>query len=983
MVTKVEKAVAAWITDQLQVTVNLYLGTDTAKGEVIVRGIGLYEKNTFRTLLGYHVYRLLRERDEELQRWGRVHLSDKEISSILAQVNVSVNEWVKTWIVFTKRNPDIRISNITGKRSKVLLWINMSEKVWKDSKALINEYFVQLQAKYRGYVICPFFYGDEKERLEKTWPNLKFVSKEDIIAETDKYLEDKLSYDVNHNMISYYVAHVVDNLADTADTTIEDLSIKSKHKDIIKQKKQDFIDYITQQVFSPKGYFYGSLRENVASAVAQGTQPGLTDFTNLMLARALTESYNNLYLSDDKGNLYDKSDLEEVIAINQKFVREIVVPAYTRVLLDNNIVTDDKVTGKAFGYDIPTPEQISETNSELTNKVSDILGDIDRSPYNSFAPDDLADWYKTLKDSAVESAEDKGIDISFVEPVVESNINVMGIATTRVISPVSSTKITSTYSDTSSAIRDSSRITGWKRYYPSGTTDTERITGFKRYYPGVTDDSQLNEGRTTDWRRYYSGVDDDSQNNVGRVMGASRYYPGVDDDSQLNAGRTDDWERYYAYTPTEEARIPDWKRYYPSNVSSESRVANWQRYYPGEGQVATDFLPTYRTFSGHDMVVTVQVPVSGSASITKVIGAFQTISYSVHNEKSPIRVLGDMNVRRYVFGPRMIAGSLVLTVFDRHWMRELFNTYVRIKNETERYFLMDELPAMNITISCVNEYGYNAKLALYGVTIVNEGQIMSINDVYTENTYEFFALNVDYLDRVESTVGKQHNNRLNSIPVDNLEPNKNSEESQSKPANTVTEQVESLEEVDPEDSPPFITKAALALSENSELTQKYQDIFDDCDEGKMSKDSAIKKIDKLEKQERETRYKDWLKDTYNPKYEAMLKKYNVSKSDTKNDTKLKRKLGSKYERFMQSYNAFINASDHMKQLIWANVAAKAEDFRARVNTLDTIVQSEDSTKDDESAAEILVNSVNVHYEEGYDEWPIAVGGHFKESGVTL
>jgi hypothetical protein len=64
---------------------------------------------------------------------------------------------------------------------------------------------------------------------------------------------------------------------------------------------------------------------------------------------------------------------------------------------------------------------------------------------------------------------------------------------------------------------------------------------------------------------------------------------------------------------------------------------------------------------------------------------------------------------------------------------------------------MDELPAFNITISCANEYGHNAKLALYGVTIVNEGQVMSINDVYTENTYQFFATNVEYLDRVEKT----------------------------------------------------------------------------------------------------------------------------------------------------------------------------------------------------------------------------------------
>jgi virion structural protein len=44
-----------------------------------------------------------------------------------------------------------------------------------------------------------------------------------------------------------------------------------------------------------------------------------------------------------------------------------------------------------------------------------------------------------------------------------------------------------------------------------------------------------------------------------------------------------------------------------------------------------------------------------------------------------------------------------------------------------------------------NEYGDKSHLALYGVTFVNEGQVMSINDIYTENTFQFYAKDVDYL----------------------------------------------------------------------------------------------------------------------------------------------------------------------------------------------------------------------------------------------
>ena len=77
MTTTVEKATSTWIIDKLQVIIDLYLGTVSTRGEVLTRDIGIYEKNTFRTLLKYHGYILLRQRDEELQSWGRIHFSDK------------------------------------------------------------------------------------------------------------------------------------------------------------------------------------------------------------------------------------------------------------------------------------------------------------------------------------------------------------------------------------------------------------------------------------------------------------------------------------------------------------------------------------------------------------------------------------------------------------------------------------------------------------------------------------------------------------------------------------------------------------------------------------------------------------------------------------------------------------------------------------------------------------------------------------------
>ena len=172
---------------------------------------------------------------------------------------------------------------------------------------------------------------------------------------------------------------------------------------------------------------------------------------------------------------------------------------------------------------------------------------------------------------------------------------------------------------------------------------------------------------------------------------------------------------------------------------------------------------TYKSFSGHDMVCTIDIPMPNGESLSKVIGALQTVTYSIHDEKTPVRCLGDMNAKGYVFGPRTIAGTLIFSVFDRHWMHDIMKEYLA-KKQVVAHFLADELPPFNMKISCANEYGNKARLAIYGITLVNEGQVMSINDVYTENTYQFFAMDVDYLTDVTNKGGNT-TKKTENLPV--------------------------------------------------------------------------------------------------------------------------------------------------------------------------------------------------------------------------
>lgn len=131
------------------------------------------------------------------------------------------------------------------------------------------------------------------------------------------------------------------------------------------------------------------------------------------------------------------------------------------------------------------------------------------------------------------------------------------------------------------------------------------------------------------------------------------------------------------------------------------------------------------------------------------LGEIQTISYSIHMDKKPVRSIGNVNAKDYVMGQRTIAGSLVFAVFNRHFAKNIMKDQNSLFKDGEA-FLVDELPPFNIVISLANEYGLRSKIVIYGIRLLTEGQVMSINDVFTENTYQFMATDIEYLNDEKS-----------------------------------------------------------------------------------------------------------------------------------------------------------------------------------------------------------------------------------------
>lgn len=152
------------------------------------------------------------------------------------------------------------------------------------------------------------------------------------------------------------------------------------------------------------------------------------------------------------------------------------------------------------------------------------------------------------------------------------------------------------------------------------------------------------------------------------------------------------------------------------------------------------------SYAGSDAVATILIPTIGQdGRITSdgdvlVLGELQTISYSIHRENSPVRTLGHVNPRGFVKGSRTIAGSLIFAVFNEYVFYRI-KQYKDLLARKNGFFapLADMLPPFDIVVSFFNEYGHSSKMKIFGVTIVDEGQTVSVEDIMTEQTYTYMA----------------------------------------------------------------------------------------------------------------------------------------------------------------------------------------------------------------------------------------------------
>lgn len=180
--------------------------------------------------------------------------------------------------------------------------------------------------------------------------------------------------------------------------------------------------------------------------------------------------------------------------------------------------------------------------------------------------------------------------------------------------------------------------------------------------------------------------------------------------------------------------------------------------------IPSKYTSTNTSFSGADIVATI-TPIGGKP---RVFGEIQTLSYSIYRPTTPVYTLGRINPKGFVRGQRTIAGSLIFTVFDRHVLKDVIDAYNFSTDpndpnniykfteseitEMKKNMKTDEMPPFDINITFLNEYGNAAALNIYGVHILTEGQTMSIEDMITENTMQYVAMDIDLMSNNSSAV---------------------------------------------------------------------------------------------------------------------------------------------------------------------------------------------------------------------------------------
>jgi len=137
----------------------------------------------------------------------------------------------------------------------------------------------------------------------------------------------------------------------------------------------------------------------------------------------------------------------------------------------------------------------------------------------------------------------------------------------------------------------------------------------------------------------------------------------------------------------------------------------------------------------------------------QTLSNLHTITYSSFREKIAVRTIGRSGPKTYSRGQRTIAGTMVFNSSKKNTLLEFLKGQAEKEEKLSNISIsmLDQLPSFNILLIFQNEYGVSSTMHLIDVDIFSEGQEMSIDNVVTNNSLNFYALDIIPLRHLHSS----------------------------------------------------------------------------------------------------------------------------------------------------------------------------------------------------------------------------------------
>lgn len=180
------------------------------------------------------------------------------------------------------------------------------------------------------------------------------------------------------------------------------------------------------------------------------------------------------------------------------------------------------------------------------------------------------------------------------------------------------------------------------------------------------------------------------------------------------------------------------------------------------------------SMSGANTMIIIEFPAYASGKYAEPVyikmNSIVSLSWSVYRAKIPVTLLGESTISGFGLGSKTVAGHIIKTLTYADELSAAVEYYSQIALEDKRKtyqenlgskvsialdskylitqknfdsLMKDDLVPFNIHAYSISEYsGKIIKDSIFGCTIINTGQVQSIENLITENTIAFVAKNM-------------------------------------------------------------------------------------------------------------------------------------------------------------------------------------------------------------------------------------------------